>query len=106
MRTVRALAPGIPHLSPMPLDWRPLTFYVAVPLALALFSTVANPERVGNVGFWPFFLFNTLHAVGPWWLTCLCSRGVMKALRPWRPPLLVITVAGVMIASVVCLPYT
>ena len=81
-------------------------FYLAVPAGLALFATIANPERVGSVGFLPLLVFNLGESVIPWWITGLATWGAMELLRPWRPHYLWLCLIGVLVGSLISLPYS
>ena len=71
-----------------------LSFYLGIPVALALFN---GASESGSFSFVEkrYFFFYFLAAILPlWWAKDICSRVVKAVLRPWNPPLLLVLVLG------------
>lgn len=87
------------------LDWRRISYFAGVPLALALYGAANNTHALNAAGIWSTVLFYFAHAFIPWWVTCLSTHTVFVVLRPLRPAAPIIWVIGVIISCVVMIPY-
>lgn len=85
-------------------QWRRLSFYIGVPLLLAIYGAMNNFHNVA-AGYVGYFMFYLGHAMIPFWISCLCTQLVTIALAPWRWPLIVRLALGGAIAGFVVLPY-
>ena len=86
-------------------NWRHIAFYGLVPVCVALFATISNPERIAAVSFETAFSVNLARTIPPWWVACASTWGTMGLLRPWKPSLVLLTFIGILVANVVSLPY-
>lgn len=77
-----------------------LILHVGVPLLVGLVMGL-NQARVGEHLSLPLSVFYwTLASLGAWWIFELMTRAVAVLLRPWSPPLIVVLLIGMLLASV------
>jgi hypothetical protein len=88
------------------MSWRHLFYYVGVPLIVAIYAGVNNWEMQNVAGFQASLVFYTAHSLLPWWITCLSTTALMKALSRWKPPWLALLILGHTLGCLIVLPYS
>jgi hypothetical protein len=88
-----------------PIGWKPIAFFIAVPIILGTWATFENWWLLETAGLQNALIFYIGHALLPWWLTCLMTALVMRLLARWRPNQIVIMLLGVSLALFLSIPY-
>jgi hypothetical protein len=80
-----------------------LAFFIAVPAVLTATMSLAGPY-VDLLGVRGGVLYVAALSFIPWWITGLATSLAFAGLRPFRPPLWVLTLIGALAASAVLVP--
>lgn len=89
---------------PIPINWKGLSFFVFVPLALAALSaTTAGYTR--TFGFGGAFLYVSLLSIIPWWIGEGTTKAAWFCLKRFGPPLWALCLIGVLLASLFVGPF-
>jgi hypothetical protein len=75
-----------------------LAFYLIVPIVFALHLGASESGSATFIAKRYYFLYFLAATLPLWWVMDLCTRILQSLLRPWGPPLLVILVAGSVLA--------
>lgn len=96
---------AIPELTKF-VSWKLVTFYLGVPLAIALYGSINNWEVQQSIGYTGTLAFYLAHSFVPWWITCLSTYSLLLLLRKWRPPALLLICIGALLGCLLTIPYT
>ena len=88
------------------LSWPHLTYFLGVPLIIAVYAGMNNWEIRHAAGFGASLTFYAAHAFLPWWITCLSTTLFKKLLTRWKPPWLVLLLLGHFLGATLVLPYS
>ncbi len=106
----RALHQPALHLPDGLLPWRwdrlQLAYFLVVPIVIAVFAASSHRSLMQITGYPAGIGLYLAHALLAWWATCLCTAGWMRLLQRWKPPWLVLLLAGYVAACLVTLPYS
>jgi hypothetical protein len=86
--------------------WKHLAYFVGVPLIVAIYAALNNWSMIQITGYTASMGFYLAHALLPWWITCLSTLLIMRALSGLKPPWLLLLLLGHMLGSFVVLPYS
>jgi len=87
------------------LNWRHFAFFLGVPVAIASYESIGDRYWIENLGIPMSVAFHMGHAIIPWWISAICTKGAMELLRRWKPNLLILTLCGALMADVIAVPY-
>ena len=87
------------------LNWRHFAFFLGVPVAIASYESIGDRYWIETLGIPTSVAFHMGHAIIPWWISAICTKGAMELLRRWKPNLLVLALCGALLANVVTAPY-
>jgi hypothetical protein len=82
-----------------------LAFFIAVPAVLTATMSVAGPY-VDLLGVRGGVLYVAALSFVPWWIAGLATHLAFVGLRPFRPPLWLLTLIGALAASIILIPAT
>jgi len=102
-------APGIPSPAidmDKSLLWRRLSYFIGVPLMVAVYAGLNNWQMQQIAGLPATTLFYLAHSLLPWWTTCSATWLSMKALSRFKPPWVALLLLGHLIGCLIVLPYS
>ncbi len=88
------------------LNWRHAAFYIGAPVMLAALGAMNNWGLQESIGYFGTVSYYSAHAFIPWWIACTMTSIVMLALKPWKPPPIVLLLLGTIVCFILTLPYT
>lgn len=111
MTEQQTVAPGLPGSARRPkpwawLSWKHLAYFLGVPLVIAIYAGLNNWEMQNIAGFRASIVFYMAHSILPWCITCLATTLLMKLLERWKPPWLLLLLAGHTLGCLIVLPYS
>ncbi len=86
-------------------NWRHAAFYIGAPLMLTALGAMNNWGLQESIGHFGTVSYYSAHAFVPWWITCMTTSIIMLALKPWKPPPIVLMLLGTTVGSILTLPY-
>jgi hypothetical protein len=88
------------------LNWKVIAFYVGIPLCIGLYGAINNWEIQQSIGYSGTLIFYLSHSLVPWWITSLCTFGLMQLLQRWKPRPIALMIGGAFAGCLVTTPYT